>query len=77
MNAINDIELESALMASRAKFIVQASDHRGKAIAEYGPILGVHAMRQFADQVSAKHPDWGITMLRISSPAQHQQGCSE
>ncbi len=74
MNVINDIELESALMASRAKFIVQAFDHHGRAIAEYGPLLGVHTMRQLADQVSAKYPDWNLAMRRLSSSAQHQQG---
>ncbi|OBY92586.1 hypothetical protein A6723_004990 [Pseudomonas sp. AU11447] len=65
MNAITDFELESALAASRASFVVRAFDHQGRILAEYGPILGVHAMRQLADQVGEEHPDCHLTMRRM------------
>lgn len=70
----DDLRLEESLKSSRAKFIVQALGIDGRVIAEYGPLLGVHTMRQLADQVSAKHPDWNLAMRRLSSSAQHQQG---
>lgn len=74
MNATIDIELESALMASRANFVVQAFDLRGKSIAEYGPIPGLHAMRQLADQLIDTYPDCELIMRRLPCAAQDQQG---
>lgn len=74
MSAINDFALESALMASRANYVVHAFDLRGNSIAEYGPIPGVHAMRQLADQLIDTYPDCELIMRRLPSAAQDQQG---
>ncbi len=74
MSAINYLKLESALMAVRANFVVQAFDLRGKSIAEYGPIQGVSAMRQLADQVVEMYPDCQLIMRRLPAAIQASQG---
>lgn len=74
MSAINYLKLESALMAVRANFVVQAFDLRGKSIAEYGPIQGVSAMRQLADQVVEMYPDCQLIMRRLPAAIQGSQG---